>query len=636
MKFYFCWVGENVSFDEQVHVREDMSVFSFEIGEQESQIPWMRLRVANPKQGLAHLSKKNAFLSCRKNTGEIEVLFKGTLISVAQKIEGESVELFFTAQPHDMNEKLEILHQELKQTNLWDPLFVDPENKNDPSESLEARTQLFYWSRTTGELALSDLFQGKKTLELKENFYRDSLDVKLSEMPLHGVRVRLKVSWIQRFQGVSDLTYLLKSRFPEGIVNTLTGEDLEAKWWRTGEKLGKSGYWIDHSELREINPNYTGALNIYPATSVKIWASPHDPIFGKENMPKQVKLKRSWYHTKLLLGWRYKQKRTEYVQFMLSQKTQSLGVPLSKTRTLNISLKGLDFACDYDEWQPFVRYTSGFHVVWGNEIFRCIDAHRSHARFDGDERSFWDHLGPVAEGLDQVPQSSFFVTKRGHQAVGHALEIAKFHLASSSRAVEIRLCAPLENLMNITCDHTICVEDPRLPGGKAQGKVISCTLKGDGHKGIFRGEVVLACCVGAKETSAIEAENVWGKITMPYVQESVPQVCASPSGILFESFYDQGPKHGILNPQGLAAIDLVEEIRIQGLPRAQNDHLLENQYPQRHHIMAALKEVRTNIFIKLKDLRSRANLKHVLYVNVLRPWQGPCQIDLSAPIKDSS
>ena len=635
MKFYFCWAGEGVSFDEEIHMREDMPVFSFEIGAQESQIPWMRLRVGNPKQGLNRFSKKNAFLSCRKSTGETELLFKGALISVAQKIEGESVELFFTAQPQDMNEKLEILQQELKQTNLWDPLFVAPENKNNPSESLEARTQIFHWSRTTGELHLSDLFQGGKSLQVKGNFYKNSLDVRLSEMPLQGVRVRLKVSWIQRFQGVSDLTYLLRSRFPGGLVNTLTGEDLEAKWWRTGEKLGRSGYWIDHSELREVNPAYTGTLNIYPAMSAKVWASPHDPVFGKENTPRQIRLKRRWYHSKLLLGWSYKQKRTEYAQFTISQKTQSLGTPLSKIRTLNISLKGLDFAGEHDEWQPFVRYTSGFRVVWENEIYRCTEPHRSRARFDEDEKVHWDYLGSAHEGLDQMPQSSFFVTKRGHQAVAHALEIAKSHLASSSRAVEVRLCAPLENLMSVTCDHTVFVEDPRLPGGKAQGKVTSYTLIGDGQKGIFRAEVVLGCCVGAKELPALVTENVCENIAMPYVQEGGPQVCSSPSGILFESFYEQGPKHGILNPQGMAAIDLVEEVRVQGLPDTQNTHLLENQYPQRHHITAALKEVKTNIFMRLKDLRSRANLKHTLYINVLTPWQGPCQIDLGAPPKDT-
>jgi hypothetical protein len=635
MKFYFCWVGENVSFDEERHVREDMPVFSFEIGQQESKLPWMRLRVGNPRCGLNHFSQKNAFLSCRKKTGEIELLFKGTLICVAQKTEGESVELFFTAQPQDMNEKLEMLHQELKQTNLWDSLFVDPENKNDPSESLEARTQLFHWSRTTGELNLSDLLQGKKILQLKGNFYKDSLDVRLSEMPLQGVKVRLKVSWTQRFQGISDLTYLLRSRFSGGLVNTLTGEDLEAKWWRTGEKLGRSGYWIDHSELREVNPSYTGALNIYPATSVKVWASPHDPVFGKENAPRQVRLKRSWYYSKLLLGWRYKQKRTEYAQFFLGQKTQSLGTPLSKTRTLNISLKGLNFPCEHDEWQPFVRYTSGFHVVWENEIYRCIEPHRSRARFDEDEKAYWEHLGSAPEGLDHVPHASFFVTKRGHQAVAHALEIAKSHLAASARAVEVRFCAPLEDLMRITCDHTVVVEDPRLPGEGVQGKVTSYTLIGDGSKGIFRGEVVLGCCVGPKELPSLIAENISGELAMPYVQEGGPQVCASPSGILFESFYEQAPKHGLLNPEGMAAIDLVEEVRVQGLPDTQNAHLLANQYPQRHHILGALKEVKTNIFMRLKDLRSRANLKHTLYVNVLTPWQAPCQIDLSAPPKDT-
>ncbi|MCE2950681.1 MAG: hypothetical protein ACK5TR_07115 [Alphaproteobacteria bacterium] len=629
MSFYFYFLNDDEK--ETIHRKEPdpVNIFNIEIEGKEGQLPHLRLRVQNMGVGLNTLAKKRGCLFYERQEREKELLFYGRLVSVAENPEGETVELLLVAESPTHDQDLQELTQSLQKSPLWDPLFVAKEHLNDPSEVLETRPEHFYWCRTTNKVSLSSLFWGRTSLKVGNNFYGDSLNIKLCAAPLEGVKVILKASWVQKYQGVSDVTSLIRSRFPGGLVNSLTGEDLEAKWWRTGERLGRSGYWIDHSELNEINPPRTGMLNLYPAYSVRVWASPYDPYAKDLKAPKEIRFKRKWFHAKLILGWKYRQKRSEYVELYLRHDVQDLGMPLSTVRTLKIPLQGADFMDESTPWRSRIYYTAGFHVVYEEKIYRCVEGHLSAPFFDSAEREFWEEIGDLPDLEPLRSRASFFTTNRGHKAIGHALEIAKTHLAASARAVEISFSGSFEMLYGITCDHDVSLTDPRLPGGEVRGKVISYRLVADGRKGIFRGDVVLGCAVGKSVQEAIsnpvEEDE---KNNTRYVGFAPVKEIRSPSGLIFESVFDQGPKRGLLNPQGMSAIDLVEEIRVSGDPDAQNNYLLDQQYPKRHHLLSCLKEKKTEIFIRLKDLRTKGSLKHRIYAKVLNGWTAPAQVDL--------
>jgi 4-aminobutyrate aminotransferase-like enzyme len=81
----------------------------------------------------------------------------------------------------------------------------------------------------------------------------------------------------------------------------------------------------------------------------------------------------------LILGWQYRQKRKETVRFALEQATQLDGTIRPLARTLNLRL----------------------------------------------------------QEVANPSESTFFLTRRGRQAVEHALEIARAHLAASARCLEI-------------------------------------------------------------------------------------------------------------------------------------------------------------------------------------------------------
>ena len=70
--------------------------------------------------------------------------------------------------------------------------------------------------------------------------------------PLAAIDVTVTAEWYQRYEGRTDISRLLQDKFPEGLINTLTGSSLEKKWWRRGDKIGRSGYWIAHSDLQGL------------------------------------------------------------------------------------------------------------------------------------------------------------------------------------------------------------------------------------------------------------------------------------------------------------------------------------------------------------------------------------------------
>lgn len=76
--------------------------------------------------------------------------------------------------------------------------------------------------------------------------------------------------------------------------------------------------------------------------------------------------------------------------------------------------------------------------------------------------------------------------------------------------------------------------------------------------------------------------------------------------------------------------DLVEGVEILNDGEQQNRRLAQQQYPRGLDLKAVLKEMPTDISIKLKDLKTYGCLDHQVQVDVLTAWSAPKQIDLSA------
>ncbi|AIL13299.1 hypothetical protein IM40_06995 [Candidatus Paracaedimonas acanthamoebae] len=634
MKFYFAWCHENEQFDPTVHARRDEHLFSLEISGQEAKYPTAYVQIMNPKCGLINHDRQQwAFISGDRGEG-VELMFRGRILAIPEKIEGETLKILLIAEPTESKRILMDLHHTLKTAPFWDPLFIQEEEQDNPFESMEARAALYYWSRTTSKVTLSDYFWGQEKLVLKGNFFRDSLKISRTATPLAAVDVTLTADWNQRYEGRTDISRLLHAKFPEGLINTLTGQSLEKRWWRCGEKIGRSGYWIAHSELREVQPKYTGALDLYPARSKPFWMSPYDPL-NETKKPQMKRLKRSWYRAKLVLGWLYRQRRRENLHFKLEQKTQIVAYEAPRTRKLHLYLQNLMLAEDLHPWKPDWVYSRGYRVEEKEMVYQCIRSHHSRFSFAEDQAD-WRLLGRKPNIPLEKRRGSFFLTDRGRQAFEHALEVARAHLAATARAMTLRIEAPLEVLWDISCDHTIEVEDSRLPGGKAQGKVISYCLKVEGQTGRRWAEVSIGVAVGDQDQQSLPYQ----KSSLCYVEEDYIKVGTyqfesntwreSPSGFIYEDWGDQIPQRGHLYPDTLHAKDIIEDIVVRNGAEEQNQVLQDTQYPRRHHIKSVLKEVATDIRIILADLQSLGMLTHDVHVKIPMAWSAPQQIDLAA------
>ncbi len=631
MKLYFAWVQEDDIFDASQHAHQKVNIFSFCLTEREGAFPLVTLEIENSSQVLNNTSSKQWCFISLKAQGEIKLLFKGKQDPVPHSLNRETVRLNFIAQPSDWMQKLQILHEGLKHTDSWDPLFVGEEDQDNPQESLEARSELFYWSRTGGRVSLSNIFWGSHQVNLKDNHFYDSLNFRLGAPPLQEVRISLSVQWVQKYLGQTNLTPFITSCFQEGIVNTLTGKDLEAKWWKNSEKIGQSGYWILESSIQEIKPAYTGVLHLYAAHSLPFWISPQDSAYGeqKPDQPQQKFLKRSWYKVHLKVGWIYRQKRQEKIEFVLRQDLQKPFNQGGNQRHLKLHLENIVQDHEIPLWHPSWNYSPGFQVLFQNRFYKNLQRHRSGENFQEDQH-YWQEVYQSSCQRQRF-QGRFFTSERGRKAVEHALERARAHLAASARAIEITIAGPLEHFMNLTCDHTIRIQDHRLPGESVWGKVKSLKLCIEGKSGKQWGEAILGVSIGTGAKSNDEECEPQNDYVLDYVEhdygnEDLKGKTISGIQYTFSSFASDQDKW--LYPESLTSRDIVEEVVVKNSASTQNAYLHQHQYPLSHYIEGNLKKVPTDIHIRLADLRPKETGIKTFTVNC-SSWAAPHQIKLT-------
>ncbi|MEN8237081.1 MAG: hypothetical protein ABFQ95_06020 [Pseudomonadota bacterium] len=620
MNFSFAWIDTHESFDPQLHCKEEEKIFSLQIRQREGGLAAAQITVANPKVGLLGQARKRYGLI----TYQKQLIFRGRVVGMPVHIEGEAVRLLLIAQPEDYHRQLQQLMQTLKTPPYWDELFVHDATKYRPLEALEARSALYYCSRTSGKVSISDIFTGNQHIDLGGNFFRNSLQVRVNEAPLSSVTVELSAQWSQQGYGTCDITPQLLAQFPYGLLSTYTGKDLEAKWWKQGEKIGRTGYWVESSYLKEVSPPYTGILNLYPKLSPKLWA----PAKKVGEPPQQIRLKRHWYQAELRLGWHYQQTRCEVARFTLNHSTQPLMPASPRTRHLRFRLQkivGLSHA-----WRAQHGYTRGFRVVHEDKIYRCLRRHRSGEVF---ENKYWRCLGQGSHSDPQSSRANFFTTDRGRQAILHSLERAKAHLAASARAITIKLHAPFDTLCNITTDHSVTVADERLPGGRATGKVMGYRLCVEGKSGKRWVEVELGVSIGAKQilfegASKPTSLYVESNYVQPDFQVDLGQKTTTQSGVELGYWRHQGTSKGVLYPSALKDRDFLQDIEVQHDPDTQLQHMLQNQYPRSFNLKHTLLQKPTNLCLQLKDLSTQPRLTHEVVIPVLSSWSPMRQIDL--------
>jgi hypothetical protein len=476
------------------------------------------------------------------------------------------VSLELTAEPLDAEEQLQQMGTRLKESPFWDPAFLNSTEQNNPVEWLEARSALFAWDRLTGRLSVSDLFQGNSSVDLTGVFFADSLIVSLAETPLSRVSVNLTAEWIQYGSGEASVGEKIASAFSAGMINTLTPNALRATWPVEGQKLGKSGFYVLHSQLKDITPPKTGVLNLYPTFTPELMTWDES-----QHKPKLNRARRFWMKGTLVLGWEYRQKRREVVYFTLAQKTQLDGSIRPLTRTLNLSLQELNL---------------------------------------GEE-------------------SSFFQTHRGRQAVEHALEVARVHLAASARCLEVEFMMPYDVGHPLSMDHSVRIADPRLPGGEVLGKVIAYQLHQDGMRS--HSWVRIVASIGGEPDVPPEPEYDY-YVEPIYADTGNPRHYRTSTGLVYADYSHQRPAAGLIELPTSYRGDVLKEVLIVNDSERQIHVLQSQQYPVRHHLKGVLEEISTTISLNLLNLKTHKEVEHVIHLQTIGSWTAPRQVNLSGDI----
>lgn len=614
MTFYIAWCKENEEFDPQQHCREDLKVLALRIIEKEGYPPKAWVTIPNPWY-LAQVPQMHpqVMLSYEPQAQRTPVLlFWGRLGRLPMKIEGEVIQLELTAQRENDEDSLKDLRDSMMVAPYWDPLFISHEKRQNPEwmDLLDAYSKVLYWDRLTGVPSLCDYFQGHHTLEVLGTHFANTLSVKITETPLRSLQVSLHANWKQRYQGEVTLDHLLGAKFPEGMISTLTPKFYEENWWKPGMRLKDAGYEILDASLQEETPAATGVLNLYPPCSKPLY-------IGEGKEARKLRLKRAWYRMHLKLGWRYRQKRYEHVTFTLEQETQDIGVVGGQSKHLNLYVHDIQDDLNLGPWIAERLQSRGDHVLVQDKIYQCLKTHRASKTF-GQDTQYWKDLGPYEHIAQTQSMGTFFTTQRGHQAIQHALEVAKCYLGASSRAVSIDFECPLEVARRLSCQHSVLLHDPRLPGGKALGKVTQLVLDVSGQTGLAKGIVTLSCALGTGR-----------KLEKISNHDDDQNLCYTPSGLGFESVQHDLPRGGITFPQKLGASDIARDILVHNDAPAQQDQLGQMTFSSPAKLKEALGKMPTRVKIILEDLRAFPRLDHHIQVRVLNPWSAPAHIQLA-------
>lgn len=334
-------------------------------------------------------------------------VFKGVAHGVPTFLNDHEVRLKFLALPPDLAKQREKL--------------APPSDSLFSMGILEAVPALFFADRVTHALSLSPVLPQGPVLRFDDQILKNTLTVKALKAPLSTIDLEISAQWVQELEGEFDVFPAIARAFPRGIVNTLTPQTLRLSWPQEGRSLRRSGYTVVESELQEITPPQTGALNLYPTRTT--------PFFDGVQTRR---LKRSWLKGRLTLYWIYKQKRREVLQCRLERPYQGGGV----TKKIVLQLGNLDGALDKTSATFFSTKRGKQALAYALEIAKAHLIYQSRtivATFSV----------PLREGVFVQPNQSAHVVHPLLNRVGKVIEVSA-NITAEEAIAYIHVAFPYE------------------------------------------------------------------------------------------------------------------------------------------------------------------------------------------------
>lgn len=445
--FYFAWIADGtIAFDPEVHNTYDQQILSAEVQHDEGAAPVLTIRLKNPGVGALTIGRWAWFSYDPGESPGLQPVFKGRLIGSPEDFAQETISLQFRAVAADYVDQKTALADSLRELPYWDPVwFVD--KADDLDAVLETRCAVWHVDRLTLEVTASSLIDGEDgTVNVDSHLY-DSVRTSFGATPLRRIVATLKVTWQQTGEGDVDLTNPLwlafkftGSPFNWPQVGSYTSDGLFTDWPKPLDDLG--GGWsvsadavVDSAGFSQfwVYPKAWSALDEEDeaALSTDGWES--DIFFAGYKT-----FAAGFTVAPILQNFRVhfaaQRDRTETVTFTLEADVQPLAVDLDAEDEEKLELSADNLGDQID--------TGG------------------------------------AMPIEDLRQNSYFPRARGNQSLQCGLLLAAAKLAYRARAVTIEFQMPgwpaLALAMN--CRKNILLQDRRLPGGQAVGKVTSYKL----------------------------------------------------------------------------------------------------------------------------------------------------------------
>ena len=453
--FYFAWALSTDNVFGVAHHVEDEKVFALEVMHAEGEFPALTVDIVNPRIGLLNVTRKQwAWLSWDTGTSAgIVPLFFGRLVGIPENLTDEIVRLSFVARPVDWAAQRATLAAALRVSPYWDPIWYNEEARADPDSALEARPALWHTDRLTHEVTISDIIAGEDGVtNLAGMFDRSSLRVGYERVPGRKIEVVGEVNWDQHGAGEVDISAAINKAFADAgttnpfFITSFTGEGLMRDWPKEGSHIGTGWEFARDTVIERVD----GLVN----------EQGYQTVISGNNRTTQFPI---WtLKQRTILAYDAKRQYREIITFTIEADVQAVLTDPGDDEVLQLNLSSSELNNPVDPGS-----------VYSPEGTLPI----------GDER-----------------RRSYFQTDRGLQSIEHLIARARAQLLMRARAVDVSATILWEDAINLSCRQNVQLEDARLPGGEATGKVKQYGFSMDGSSGERSGSIVIGCTVGQGNT----------------------------------------------------------------------------------------------------------------------------------------
>lgn len=608
--FYFAWVDEDMDFDPDVHNVVDENILSFEFEQDEGDFAQLTITVKNPRIGLLNVGRKVWAWFSFFNGTDLIPMFHGRLIGIPDDVFQEIVTLKFIARPSDFNDQKLALAATLKARPYWDDLFIKPSSWDDPDTVLEARSALWHIDPVTHVVTISDTLIGEDgTLEYPQSsIINDTMQLRLGEVPLQSVTVTSNIPWQQTGGAVLHLgTYIAYQLFPDSgpLVVSFTFQGLQQDWPQSGADMGP-GWVVQTGSLTDVS------FEVQPEFDFPDY-------YDKTNLP--VIPKGSVVYPQVILSGTY-HSGEDNASFDTNVQTIvasiGYGVPV------------LDLTWDADRaYSQTIQFTLKTHM---QQIATASDDDEAELiTLDANSVSDLDSQGQVP--IPDVRMRSFIDTDRGIEALEHLILVARAHLVSRARAIEITFRVPLKIAAGlITLRKNALMHDDHIPGGQASGKIISYNMSGADGK--FFCDIKIGSAIGyGGSYSPVDGSPDY--CVADYVEEGYQVyidsvVLTDTSDITFSLGAVGLDDDGLDLMHGLTPVQAVHASSIENPPDTQRAYLEANPGVDQASVSAILANIPTRIHLTMRPIGKgpyNASVTNITLSELIIPQQ----INLEAP-----